>query len=92
MAYMKLGEGAVGDKDQPGITEIDLNAASYEAFVGAQGKWTEAVPNDDVLGLYYGGKYNLMGVSRLDTSLDSKSIVNTHYGDWPAPEIFVINE
>ena len=92
MAYMKLGEGAVGDKDQPGITEIDLNAASYDAFVGGPDTWTEAVPSDDVLGLYYGGKYNLMGVSRLTASPDPKSIVNTHYGDWPAPEIFIINE
>ena len=41
---------------------------------------------------YYGGKYNLQGLSRLSTSLDPKSIVATHYGDWPAPEIFIINQ
>ena len=84
--------GAVGDADQPGITEIDLNVESYESFVGAPDKWTEAVPHDGILSKYYGGKYNLQGLSRLSTSLDPKSIVATHYGDWPAPEIFIINQ
>ena len=84
--------GAVGDADQLGITEIDLNADSYEGFVDTPDKWTEAVPHDSILSKYYGGKYNLQGLSKLSTSLDPKSIVATHYGDWPAPEIFVINQ
>lgn len=83
--------GAVGDADNNKITEIDQNAGSYESFVGAPDTWTKAEPHDNILSQYYGGKYNLKGISRLDTSLDQESIVATHYGDWPAPEIFVIN-
>lgn len=35
--------------------------------------------------------YNLQGIKRLDSSLADDYFVATHYGDWPAPEIFVIN-
>jgi len=55
---------------------------------------------------YYGRKYNLQTVAQLDTKNTLKVVeqttttagvttpadfVATHYGDWPAPEIFVIN-
>ena len=95
--------GAVGDADAAvgGITEIDLNADTYGIFVGAPDDWTKAEPNDDALKTYYQGKYNLKGISRLTgtsgtptggTTDPKEPIVYTHYGDWPAPEIFVINK
>ncbi|MBO5570609.1 MAG: prepilin-type N-terminal cleavage/methylation domain-containing protein [Oscillospiraceae bacterium] len=92
--------GAVGDADNDNITEIDLNAQSYESFVGEPGAWTKAEPNDEALGTYYQNKYNLKGISRLAGTTETQTggttdatepIVYTHYGDWPAPEIFVIN-
>lgn len=96
--------GPVGDAEKDGVTEIDLNAQSYEEFVGAPDTWTKAEPHDDALKTYYNvkneNKYNLKGISRLDGSSESQTdgttetpdpIVYTHYGDWPAPEIFVIN-
>jgi hypothetical protein len=51
------------------------------------------------LKLYYGGKYNLQTVAQLDTDKTlgvveatiPADFVATHYGDWPAPEIFVVN-
>ena len=94
--------GAVGDAADAvdGITEIDLNAESYDTFVDASDDWTKAEPNDDALKTYYQGKYNLKGISRLavpagtstgGTTDPKEPIVYTHYGDWPAPEIFIIN-
>ena len=102
--------GPVGDAEKDGVTELDLNAQSYEEFVGAPDTWTKAEPHDAVLKDYYRGYdesskkyypvYNLKGISRLSgaagTQLDDDTdedepIVYTHYGDWPAPEIFVIN-
>ena len=95
--------GAVGDADAAvgGITEIDLNAESYDTFVGAPDDWTKAEPNDEALKTYYQETYNLKGISRLagtsgtptgGTTDPKEPIVYTHYGDWPAPEIFVINK
>ena len=94
--------GAVGDAADAvdGITEIDLNADTYGIFVGAPDDWTKAEPNDDALNTYYQGKYNLKGISRLavpagtstgGTTDTTEPIVYTHYGDWPAPEIFIVN-
>ena len=66
--------------------------------------WQPAVPYDDALKDYYqdqDGKsvYNLRTVTQLialdpsDNSvvISDDALINTHYGDWPAPEIFVIN-
>lgn len=68
--------------------------------------WTNAMPYDGKLREYYSvkndddvleSKYNLKNVVRLGATLKeedtdiTKYYVATHYGDWPAPEIFVIN-
>ena len=92
--------GALGDTDDDNITEIDLDAQSYESFVGGPTAWTKAEPHDTALGTYYQDMYNLRGISRLVGTTGTQTsgaadvtepIVYTHYGDWPAPEIFVIN-
>lgn len=60
------------------------------------------------LDTYYKNKYNLMTVTQLeavrtegtkakisdsdDISNKGSLFVNTHHGDWPAPEIFIINQ
>ena len=68
--------------------------------------WTKAVPCDSKLLEYYSvkneddvleSKFNLRNVVRLGATLKkdgtdtTEYYVATHYGDWPAPEIFVIN-
>ena len=67
------------------------------------GKLTEA-KTDDWLDIYYGSKYNLRTVQRLGATVQAEvkdsngnvttpaDYVITHYGDWPAPEIFVENK
>lgn len=83
----------VGNSDSPsGITMIDEDAASYEDFVGADSNWKSSISYDDILGDYYQDKYNLKTVEQLGTSVEGGDFVANHYGDWPAPEIWVINE
>ena len=82
----KLG---TGDKD--GITALDADASAYETFVGIENK--SASPYDNLLKLYYKGKYQLRTVHQLGANVDyTNDFVAIHYGDWPAPETWVINE
>ncbi len=72
-----------------GITAFDETTASYNGFVGAPSAWTSAKPYDTALVRYYGGRYDLQSVVRLGET--TTGFAATHYGDWPAPEIFTIN-
>lgn len=74
------------------ISPIDANAGSYETFVGDDDRWKSAVAYDMNLGFYYQGKYNLKTVDQLTGNTTNKDLVSDHYGDWPSPEIWVINE
>ena len=70
---------------------------------GATGRNGCIIYDDDVYD-YYNGSYNLRTVTQLE-STGNKSVisdsntpsnpgwyfVNHHYGDWPAPELFIIN-
>ena len=74
-----------------GLLALDRDAEEYEKFVGSD--WSDAVPNDDSLVTYYQGTYPLRTVSQLGATVSGEDhFINTHYGDWPAPEIFVINK
>ena len=92
-----------GGASQPGISAFDETAASYEAFCNHT--WKPAKPYDPALMTlgYYNGNYNLMTVDQLNETLTGSDKVNimttdfvvkeySHYGDWPAPEAFVINK
>ena len=90
-----------------GIAKLDATADSYDEFVGAPSTWTRAVPYDSKLLEYYSvknkdddleGRFNLQSVERLLGADLKKNVDDTmryyvkyHYGDWPAPEIFVVN-
>lgn len=69
------------------IEAFDKNANTYDSFVGKSS--TKAKPYDSKLTVYYGETYFLKGIA-VSSGEDDK-FVATHYGDWPAPEIFVIN-
>ena len=91
-AVGKVPEGV----EAPAITALDASAASYDAFVGAPARWEAAASYDEALADYYGGRFNLMAANQLGqaekaVSEELSDFVATHYGDWPAPEIFVIN-
>ena len=80
------------------IRPIDLNAATYNEFVGSMDDWNPARAFDAALVKYYNGKYTLKSVRKLTSSGTpptgydwNQLFVMTHYGDWPAPEVFVIN-
>ena len=83
------------DKSSKNVKALDETADSYDKFVGSD--WKEARPNDTDLKTFYQGFYPLRTVAQLGASLPVAEqgkpdwFINTHYGDWPAPEIFVIN-
>ena len=93
------GMPAVSD-GPTGASAFDTSTAAYRAFVstGSESKpRSDASPYDDTLIAYYQGKYNLRTVNQLGDgadnrySTDENDFVNTHYGDWPAPETLVVN-
>lgn len=81
------------------IKALDENAEEYNNFCGASTEWKPAKPytGQTKLESYYGGKYNLKSIEQLagtlkvDDNDTTEYFVATHYGDWPAPEIFVVN-
>ena len=89
-----------GKESMSGITALDASAQTYEAFCGPDSDWKDAVPYDaETLNHYYGQgttegtvRYNLKTVERLKTGeTEEGDFVAVHYGDWPVPEIFVLN-
>lgn len=100
--YFSIVNGGIpAVSDGPtGASAFDTSTASYRAFVSTGSETnprSNASPYDDTLVAYYQGKYNLRTVNQLGDGADNKyptdenDFVNTHYGDWPAPEILVVN-
>ena len=95
----------VGSADSTGVKALDENADSYNEFVGSpvssaekEKDWADASPYDTDLENFYQKMFPLRTVVRLGAVLPTEEgqnltdwFVTTHYGDWPAPEIFVIN-
>ena len=98
-----IGKKTNIDDGSIGISAIDQTAATYEAFVGDDDgpdyQWQPAVAYDQILNIYYQGKYNLKTVEQLEkltappvATVTTDDFVLDHYGDWPAPEIWTFNE
>lgn len=95
--------GLVGlDGSSTGMLPFDQSTGAYRDFVSTGAQDDErlpASPYDDTLVAYYQGLFNLRTVKQLGYSpvVESGSeepmtaFVDTHYGDWPAPEILVVN-
>ena len=73
-----------------GVSAIDESLASYDSFVGGPDTWAAAKPTDSTLTTYYQRRFNLRTTDQLKTD-GRGSTTETHYGDWPAPEILFIN-
>ena len=86
-----------GGASNPGITAFDATAKTYDDFCGGSNSWDPANPYDTTLKGYYKNSFNLRTVAQIGKDLktkttDNSSFVTTHYGDWPAPEAFVVNK
>ena len=91
---------AVDDGAAEGITALDADVTSYDAFVGKPDDWQTAAAYDKAAldKLFGTDKYSLQTVSQLGATLKKADddttdyFVSVHYGDWPAPETLVIND
>ena len=90
---------AVGGADATGgITAADADAKAYSTFLGSPDGWAQAAPYDlPMLANDYSidgeSRYPLESLARLNAAdtLQEGDLVSTHYGDWPVPELFVLN-
>ncbi len=95
IGYLK----AVDGKDYPAsgtptITALDADLQSYQNFVKNPSDWKPAKPANSDLDSFYNHRYSLETVQQLgstSTTVLVTDYVFTHYGDWPAPELLVIN-
>ena len=91
------------DSYQAFVTDDSTWISGGRDTTGATGRNGCIIYDDDVYD-YYDGSFNLMTVTQLESTgaksriADSNSpgnpgwyFVNHHYGDWPAPELFFIN-
>jgi len=85
----------VGKGETEEIKAIDANVSSFEEFIG---NVTAAEPYDwKWLSDHYQTHYFFKNVAQLKPEGGSEvfslsDLVYTHYGDWPSPEVFVLNE
>ena len=82
------------DPEDDSIAPADADTASYTDFFRGPEEWAAASPYDTVLIRYYKGKYSLKTVCQLPggPGEEQNYYVNVHYGDWPSPEIMLVNE
>ena len=88
------------DTAREGITALDADVTSYDAFVGKPDDWQTAAAYDKAAldKLFGTDKYSLQTVSQLGATLKASDddttdyFVSVHHGDWPAPETLVIND
>lgn len=86
-------------REQGRIVSIDHEISTYRSFVPVESAWTTVDPYDEkttemTLKAYYNYKYNLQTVKQLGQGAITDGNIDftaTHYGDWPAPEIFFVN-
>ncbi len=88
------------DAAREGITALDADVTSYNAFVGKPADWQTAAAYDKAAldKLFGTDKYSLQTVSQLGATLKKADddttdyFVSVHHGDWPAPETLIIND
>ncbi len=77
------------ENDQALVKALDYDLTTLKGFVS---KVNDARAYDPWLVQYYEKKYYLKTVKALgSTPPETTYFVNTHYGDWPAPETLVVN-
>lgn len=98
--YLRAVGGDPAGTDRAGISALDSDTATFQAFSKATIPTGSpvvveaglAAPYDSTLVEYYQGRYPLRNIVDLDSGVSSKKyMAETHYGDWPSPELFFIN-
>ncbi len=92
-------EGTPSEGYTAAIVPLDGNKEGYQEFIGKPTEQRNAKPYDSELVKHYrdqsrivyslGGKGK--GAAQLGSEVTSDDFVAVHYGDWPCPELWVIN-
>jgi hypothetical protein len=79
------------DTSNTAVSAFDATVTTYNAFVSGS---SVAYPYDTYLISKGASTYPLKNIKVLsgDTSSDLPKHATMHYGDWPAPEVLVVNE
>lgn len=80
---------ALASGDNANITALDADADAFNDYIGDERDG--ASPYDASLIRYYGGDYGLLTSAQLGGTLAPGDFVSIHYGDWPSPELWIIN-
>jgi hypothetical protein len=88
----------ISGKTDSGIKAIDESVQKYQAYFDDI-EFVEGIPYDTELTKLYAGKYPFKAITHLDKNYTEGSegatkrdyFVTKHYGDWPAPEVLVVN-
>ena len=88
-----------GVANAAGVTALDADAGTFNAFCDAPSAWADAEVYDTDLKTYYNkgdadaAAYSLRAIQATAAEDGAPTpYVATHYGDWPVPEIFLIND
>lgn len=96
--------GSKSDDTITGVSALDETAASFNGFYASEPTAmtnyfdeTQSTAYDPTLANAYPDGYALRTVAQLDVDLtpeagEPDAFVATHYGDWPTPETYVLNE
>ena len=94
ITYLASGVPSAGAGADSDAKALDEDLSSYRTFTGDTRD--PALPYDPILIRNYQGKYSLKTIGQLNGSAGTDGsdyyVWNTHYGDWPSPEILFMNE
>ena len=92
--YLQAVGTEENEEEGDSIAPADADTASFSEFFRGPEEWAAAFPYDTTLIRLYRGRYCLKSVTQLEGGPDpgQNYFVSVHYGDWPSPEIMLVNE
>ena len=92
--YLQAVGTEENEEEGGSIAPADADTTSFSEFFRGPEEWAAAFPYDTTLIRQYRGRYPLKCVTQLEGGPDpgQNYFVSIHYGDWPSPEVMLVNE